>query len=229
MRALVVVDMQNDFCPGGSLAVGDGHAIVPLINRLMREGGYDVIIGTQDWHPVDHGSFAANHPGKNIFEDIILNGLPQKLWPIHCVQGTFGAEFCRDLEIGRFSSIIQKGQDRTVDSYSAFCDNGGRNKTRLETLLREFQSKCGGEIEIDVVGLALDYCVKATAVDGARLGFHVNVLLDASRAVNADPSAIAEVIRSLAIERVAVIPSTDRLKREVSRTSERAQGQAVGL
>jgi nicotinamidase/pyrazinamidase len=214
MKILLVVDVQKDFCPGGSLAVGEGDCVVPIVNRLMHEGGYDIVFASQDWHPADHGSFAANHPGKKLFEVIDLDGLPQTLWPVHCVQGSPGAEFHPDLDVRRFDAIIQKGQDANVDSYSAFADNGQRRATKLHPLIQTASQAAhvGPEgVEVDVVGLALDYCVKATALDAAKWGHKVSVILDATRAVDARPESVAKIIRELGEHGIQVIESRERL------------------
>jgi nicotinamidase/pyrazinamidase len=174
--ALILVDIQDDFCPGGALAVRDGDAVVPVANRLMD--AVDLAVATQDWHPADHGSFAANHPGRKPFELGELAGLPQVLWPVHCVQGTPGAELHADLERKRIARVFHKGVDREVDSYSGFFDNGRRRSTGLGEWLRE-----RGVDTVLVVGLATDYCVKATALDAIDLGFATTVVADGCRAV----------------------------------------------
>lgn len=129
MNALIIVDMQNDFVPGGNLAVNKGDEIIPLVNELQYCDKFDLIVATQDWHPKEHKSFAANHSGKNIFEQIYLNGLEQTLWPIHCVQSTFGAEFVSSLDMKKVEAIFRKGMDAEIDSYSGFFDNGKRKST----------------------------------------------------------------------------------------------------
>src|SRR3954451_103947 len=129
MNALILVDLQNDFCPGGALAVREGDAIIPLINGLQSK--FELILATQDWHPRNHASFAANHPGKNVGDVIDLHGLPQVLWPVHCVQNTPGADFAPALDRSRIARIFQKGTDPEIDSYSGFFDNGHRKSTGL--------------------------------------------------------------------------------------------------
>lgn len=129
MNALIIVDMQNDFVPGGNLALNKGDEIIPLVNELQHCDKFDLIVATQDWHPKEHKSFAANHSGKNIFEQINLNGLEQTLWPIHCVQSTFGAEFVSSLDMKKVEAIFRKGMDAEIDSYSGFFDNGKRKST----------------------------------------------------------------------------------------------------
>jgi len=195
-RALIVVDMQNDFLPGGALAVPDGDAVIPHIVSLLRtEGRYDLLVFSQDWHPQGHGSFASVHAGSSPFQPGELDGLPQMLWPDHCIEATEGARLVPEIEKllpelkkkGRKIHIVKKGLDRTVDSYSAFFDNARRHDTGLAATL-----KSKGIKEVDVVGLALDYCVKYTALDAASLGFSTRVLLQASRAV--DPSSLEQVL-----------------------------------
>src|SRR5580658_5419757 len=190
MNALILVDIQNDFLPGGALAVPDGDKIIPVANRLQAL--FPLVVATQDWHPVNHGSFAANHPGKKVFEQIDLNGLPQTLWPVHCVQGTTGAELATDLQRERIAKIFPKGTDAGIDSYSGLFDNGHRKSTGLGEWL-----KAKDATEVFVCGLATDYCVKFTALDAAQLGFKTYFIEDASRGVNLQPNdarnAIAEM------------------------------------
>ena len=177
MKSLILVDIQNDFLPGGALAVPGGDEIVSLANDLMEE--FEIVVATQDWHPPDHGSFAANHPGKAVFESIELSGLPQTLWPIHCVRDTPGAEFAPGLDLGRIARVFQKGTRSEVDSYSGFHDNGRRHRTGMADWLRE-----QGVTHLTVCGLATDYCVKFTALDAVCEGFQVTLALAASRGVN---------------------------------------------
>ena len=193
MKALILVDIQNDFLPGGALAVPDGDQIIPLVNRL--QSAFPLVVATQDWHPANHGSFAASHPGNNIFEQIQLNGLPQTLWPVHCVQGTPGAELAPALQRERIAKIFPKGTDSGIDSYSGLFDNGHRKSTGLGEWL-----KAQGVTEVFVCGLATDYCVKFTALDAAQMGFATSFIEDASRGVNLQPddvkNAIAEMTRA---------------------------------
>jgi len=177
MNALIVVDIQNDFLPGGALAVTDGDQIIPIVNELMKH--FDFVIATQDWHPADHKSFASNHPNHKPGDQIMLDALPQILWPAHCVQHTFGADFAKSLLTDRFDKIIQKGTNIHVDSYSGFFDNGKKQDTGLHDYLVEKQIN-----EVYVVGLATDYCVKFTALDAYGLGLKTTVISDATRAVN---------------------------------------------
>lgn len=177
MHALLLIDIQNDFLPGGALAVPGGDEIIPVVNALMQE--FDVIVATQDWHPPDHGSFAVNHPGKQLYEMIDLQGLPQTLWPVHCVQQTGGALFGPGLDTRRIARVFPKGTDPQIDSYSGFFDNGHRGDTGLADWLRG-----QGVTKLTLCGLATDYCVKFTALDALECGFKVNLHLAACRGVN---------------------------------------------
>lgn len=177
MHALLLIDIQNDFLPGGALAVPGGDEIVPVVNALMPR--FDLIVATQDWHPPDHGSFAANHPGRNVFETTDLHGLPQTLWPVHCVQNTGGALLAPGLETRRIAKIFPKGTDARIDSYSGFFDNGHRGDTGLADWLRG-----QGVTKLTLCGLATDYCVKFTALDAVECGFKVNLHLAACRGVD---------------------------------------------
>lgn len=183
-EALIVVDVQNDFCPGGALAVPDGDAILPGINSLMEE--YRSTILTQDWHPADHMSFASQHPGKEPFETTDMPYGAQILWPDHCVQGTSGAEFRAGLRTDRANLIVRKGFRREIDSYSAFFENDRTTPTGLEGYLRS----CG-LTKLTLVGLATDFCVRWSAVDAAGLGFDVSVMQDLCRAIDLDGSLSA--------------------------------------
>lgn len=177
MKCLLLVDVQNDFLPGGALAVTGGEGIIPIVNRIMSD--YDLVVATQDWHPDEHGSFAASHEGVTEFEQGVLGDLEQCFWPVHCVQGTKGAAFSPDLNTAGIDEVVRKGQNPEVDSYSGFYDNGGRQSTGLTGLLRS-----NGVTEIHVVGLALDYCVKYTALDAVKEGFKTYLIPEATRAVN---------------------------------------------
>ena len=188
--ALILVDIQHDFLPGGALAVPQGDEILPIIASLQPQ--FDHIVATQDWHPAKHGSFAANHPGTQPGQQIDLDGLSQILWPVHCVEGTEGADFPDTLDRSRWKAVFKKGQNPKGDSYSGFFDNARRGDTGLRThlLLQGVRRVC-------IVGLALDYCVKYTAIDARSLGFETIVLTDATRAVNLQPEdgkrAVAEM------------------------------------
>ena len=187
MRTLIVVDVQVDFVEGGALAVPGGGEVVPIIDRL--QGEFDLIVATQDWHPRDHASFAANHPGKQPFDRIDLHGLPQTLWPVHCVQGTPGAEFAPGLDRSRWERVFRKGTDPGVDSYSGFFDNDHRRATGLGEYLRG-----RGVKEVAVVGLATDYCVKFTALDARGEGLGVRLLAEACRGVEIQPGDCARAL-----------------------------------
>jgi len=187
MNALLLIDIQNDFLPGGALAVPRGDEVIAPVNAL--QAGFNLVVATQDWHPADHGSFAAHHPGKHPGESIELGGLPQVLWPVHCVQGTRGAEFPPALQTGRLARVFQKGTDPAIDSYSGFFDNGRRQATGLDAYLRERDVS-----HVFLCGLATDYCVKATALDARRLGYRVTLVADACRGVELSPGDVARAI-----------------------------------
>jgi nicotinamidase/pyrazinamidase len=189
-NALIIVDVQNDFLPGGALAVAHGDEVIAVANALM--GRFDLVVATQDWHPVNHGSFAANHPGKKPGEVIDLNGLPQVLWPVHCVQGTKGAEFAEALDRSKIQRIFQKGTDSTVDSYSGLNDNGHRHSTGLGEFL-----KAQDVSDVHVMGLATDYCVKFTALDAVAAGFKTHLIEDGCRGVDLKPGDVAVAIEEM--------------------------------
>ena len=182
-KALIVIDVQNDFCPGGALAVPDGDKVVPFINGMMD--GFDAVILTQDWHPAGHSSFAGSHDGKSPYDMIDMPYGPQMLWPDHCVQGTPGAGFHPDLRTDG-DLIIRKGFRPQIDSYSAFFENDRTTPTGLEGYLRTREFS-----DLTLVGLATDFCVHYSAVDAARLGFQVTVDLGGCRAIDLDGSLAA--------------------------------------
>ncbi|HYO07892.1 MAG TPA: bifunctional nicotinamidase/pyrazinamidase [Tepidisphaeraceae bacterium] len=186
-RALILVDLQNDFVPGGALAVRGGDAVVPIANRLQP--AFDLIVASKDWHPRDHGSFAVNHASRRIGEVIDLNGLPQVLWPAHCVQGTPGAEFVPGLDTSRVEKVFHKGIDPGIDSYSALFDNGHRRSTGMGEHLRG-----RGVSTVYLCGLATDYCVKFTALDARQAGFDVVVIEDACRGIDLQPGDSAAAL-----------------------------------
>lgn len=202
MRALLLVDIQNDFLPGGALAVPRGDEIIPVVQRTMA--AFPLTIATQDWHPADHGSFASQHPGRNIGDVVDLNGLPQVLWPDHCIENTRGAELTGQLEARRIARVFHKGTDRTVDSYSGFFDNGRRKSTGLDLYLRDQEVS-----ELYIAGLATDYCVKATALDARQLGFDTYVILDAVRGVELAPGDCDRALEEMRQAGVAIIEATD--------------------
>jgi nicotinamidase/pyrazinamidase len=205
VKALILVDIQNDFLPGGALAVPDGDAVVPIANKLQN--AFPLVVATQDWHPASHGSFAANHSGRKPFEQINLNGLDQTLWPIHCVQGSRGAEFAPGLNRDRIEKVFQKGTDPGIDSYSGIFDNGHRKATGLGDWL-----KSKGVTDVFICGLATDYCAKFTALDAVSLGFKTHLVEDACRGVNLRPDDVKNAIKEMKRAGVAIVQSADLLK-----------------
>ena len=194
---LIVVDVQNDFCPGGALAVPRGDETVPIVNRLAAR--FRDVVLTQDWHPAGHFSFASTHPGKKPFETIAAPYGPQVLWPDHCVQGTPGAEFHRSLQIPHAALVVRKGMDRKINSYSTFYENDRTTPTGLTGYLRE-----RGFSRVFLAGLAFDFCVRYSAEDARREGFAVFVVEDACRGIDVDGS-VASTRASLAALGVACI------------------------
>ena len=178
MKALLVVDIQNDFLPGGALGVKEGDSIIPITNEIIHYP-FDLIVATKDWHPYTHGSFADNHSGKKIGDHINLGGLDQILWPVHCLQGSQGSEFAPGWDTTRIDKVIYKGTEPLIDSYSAFNDNGHRLSTGLDFYLRD-----KGVKQLFIAGLATDYCVKYTTLDALQLGFQVYVIADACKGVD---------------------------------------------
>ena len=195
-HALIVIDVQNDFCPGGALAVDEGDVIVPLMNQLI--GTHSHVILTQDWHTADHSSFASQHQGKAPYETIEAEYGPQTLWPDHCVQGTAGAEFHAGLEWTKAELVIRKGFRRAIDSYSAFFENDRTTPTGLAGYLRE-----RGISDLTLVGLATDFCVAYSAIDAMRSGFKATVLFDACRAIDLGGS-LAAMTEKMAAEGVTL-------------------------
>ena len=191
MDALILVDIQHDFCPGGALAVPEGDAIIQKVNALQAH--FPLVVATQDWHPASHGSFAANHAGRAIGETIALDGLQQILWPVHCVQGSAGAAFHDALHLHRVEAIFRKGTAEQIDSYSGFFDNGHRKSTGLADYLRG-----KGVAGVAVVGLAADYCVKFTALDALKEGFQTQLITDAARGVNLQPEDTRQAFAAVA-------------------------------
>ena len=203
MKCLLLVDLQNGFCPGGNLPVPEGDAVIPVANRLMKEGGYDLVVASQDWHPKGHGSFASSHPGKQPFEMGELGGKPQMMWPDHCVQGTPDADFHPDLDASGIDFVQRKGTDPAVDSYSAFRDN---DQTAI-TGLSGYLSKRGVD-QLDVCGLATDYCVSASAIDAATMlpGTRIRFIEDASRGI--DPATVAAAREKMLAAGIEIITSS---------------------
>lgn len=206
MKALVVVDVQNDFLEGGALEVPGGNEIMPVINKLINN--FELIVFTQDWHPARHKSFASNQQGKNIYDVIELNGIKQVLWPDHCVQNTFGSQFHKDLNIPGEAAVFRKGTDAEVDSYSGFYDNNKIHSTGLEKYLKDNNID-----EVYICGLALDYCVKFTALDSSNLNFETYVITDATRAVNVNPDDGLHSIEELKKNGVKIISSKEILNK----------------
>ena len=210
MKALILVDIQNDFLPGGALAVPDGDAVIPMANQL--QAAFPIVVATQDWHPANHGSFAANHPGKKVFEQIELNGLPQTLWPVHCVQNSAGAALGAKLSQNRVAKIFRKGTNAGIDSYSSLFDNAHRKSTGLGEWLKE-----KGVSEVYICGLATDYCVKFSALDAMRFGFKTSVIEDACRGVNLGPDDVKNAVLEMRRAGVNIVQSAELLAETVNR------------
>jgi nicotinamidase/pyrazinamidase len=202
MNALIVVDLQNDFLPGGALAVPGGDEVIPLANELQRR--FDVVLATQDWHPPDHGSFAANHPGKKPGDRIMLDGIEQILWPVHCVQNTHGSEFAPSFDTTRIDYVFHKGIDPSIDSYSTFFDNAHRRSTGLADYLKDRAIK-----DIYLLGLALDYCVKYSALDARQLGLNTHVVLDGCRGIDLQPGDVDLALKEMKAAGAAVVQRGD--------------------
>lgn len=203
MKALIMIDIQKDFLPGGSLEVKDGDQIVPVVNRLQEH--FDMVVATQDWHPRDHRSFASNHPGKEPGDHVDLEGIDQVLWPDHCVQGSPGAEWPGELHTDKIVKVIRKGLDPLVDSYSGFYDNQHRRATGLHDVLRKH-----GISFLALTGLAADVCVKYTALDALMLGYEVFLVSDATRAVEGD-KALRKVLKELGDQGARVVTSDEAI------------------
>jgi nicotinamidase/pyrazinamidase len=190
MNALILVDIQNDFLPGGALAVPNGDEVIAVANE--QQTYFNLIVATQDWHPADHRSFAANHVGKQIGDCANVNGVPQILWPVHCVQETLGADFAASLTRDRWARVFRKGVDREIDSYSGFFDNGRIKDTGLGAYLRQHAVDT-----VFILGLATDYCVKFTALDAASLGFQTHLVLEGCRGVNLNPDDTRRAVEEM--------------------------------
>ena len=202
MRALIVVDVQNDFLPTGALPVPDGDAVIAPANALMPR--FDIVVATQDWHPADHLSFAGQHPGAKVGDVVELDGLDQILWPDHAVQNTGGAAFADALDTRRFQQIYRKGIDRHIDSYSGFFDNGHRKATGLAPWLWDHDVD-----EVFIAGLTTDYCVKYSALDASSLGFHTAVIIDACRGIEVRPGDIENALLEMRRASVRILSSVD--------------------
>jgi nicotinamidase/pyrazinamidase len=198
MNALIIVDVQNDFCLGGALPVPEADRIVGVINRIQP--AFDLVVATQDWHPIGHGGFAANHPGRSPGERAVLAGLPQVLWPVHGVEGTWGAELHPALDRSQIARVVRKGTDPHIDSYSGFFDNGRRTSTGLGEYL-----KSQGVAKVCVCGLATDYCVKATALDAVGLGFKSYLIVDACRGMDRRPGDVRKAIDEMVRQGVVLV------------------------
>lgn len=202
MNALILIDIQNDFCPGGALAVAEGDRIIPIVNQLQSR--FDLVVATQDWHPAEHRSFAANHPGRQPGDVIELEGLRQILWPVHCVQETPGADFHPALDRSRVAAVFRKGTDPRIDSYSAFFDNAHRRSTGLGEYLRQ-----QGVRSVYLCGLATDYCVKYSALDAVELAFDTYCIQDACRGVELSPGDVAQAIDQMRQASVKIVTASE--------------------
>ena len=200
-KALIVVDLQNDFMPGGALAVESGDVVLPVINALLKRP-FDRVVASLDWHPADHGSFASRH-GKEPGEEVQLGGVRQVLWPDHCVENTPGADFAPGWDAYKVQKVFHKGVDRDIDSYSVFFDNGHRKSTGLAEYLKKEQIDT-----LFLVGLATDYCAKYSALDALKLGFQVYVIEDACRGVNLHPGDDAKALQEVRTAGAHVVKST---------------------
>ncbi len=202
MNALIIVDLQNDFLPRGALPVPHGDEVIPLANELQRR--FELVVATQDWHPPDHGSFAANHPGKKPGDRIILDGIEQILWPVHCVQNTHGAEFAPAFDTSRIAHVLHKGVERNIDSYSTFFDNAHRRHTGLADYLKKLSIK-----DIYLMGLALDYCVKYSVLDARHLGLNTHVILDGCRGIELEHGDIDRALDEMIQAGATILKSAD--------------------
>lgn len=201
-KALILVDIQNDFCPGGALAVNEGDKIIPVVNSIIDK--FDYVVATQDWHPQTHSSFASNNEGKKVGDLIDIDGLPQVMWPDHCVQDSFGAEFVNTLDKSKITKVFTKGSDESVDSYSGFFDNNHKNDTGLNNYL-----KSKNVDELYVTGLATDYCVKFTVLDALKLGYKTNVVVDAVRGVDLNQGDVDKALKEMHDAGANIVQSSD--------------------
>ena len=198
MKALIIVDPQNDFMQGGALEVPKANEIILEINKLQKE--FDLVIFTKDWHPENHKSFVSQHKNKNVYDLVDLNGLQQVVWPVHCVENTFGSEIHKDIEVKEGAFFFTKGTDIEIDSYSGFFDNGKKKSTGLHDFLQK-----KGVKEVSVCGLAADYCVKFTAIDAADLGYKTRLIKNATRAVNLNPNDFENALTEMKERGVEIV------------------------
>jgi nicotinamidase/pyrazinamidase len=201
-NALLIIDVQNDFCPGGRLAVTDGDKVVPSINQIMRR--FYKVIATQDWHPDNHVSFARNHSGTKAYDVIDVGGIRQVLWPVHCVAGTKGAEFHPELNMNSFHLIVRKGTNPNIDSYSAFAENDKKTITGLEGFLKGLDIK-----QVYVCGLATDYCVLYSAMDARISGFETFIIVDACRGIDEPKGNLEKALNIIKDKGIKIINSTE--------------------
>jgi len=202
MNALILVDLQNDFLPGGALPVPHGDEVISLANELQRR--FDLVVATKDWHPPNHGSFAANHRGKKPGDRIMLDGIEQILWPVHCIQNTDGSEFASSFDTNRVAHIFHKGINPQIDSYSTFFDNAHRRHTGLAHYLEK-----RGVKNIYLMGLALDYCVKYSALDARQLGLKTHVIVDGCRGIELEPGDISRALDEMKRAGAVLLKSSD--------------------
>jgi nicotinamidase/pyrazinamidase len=202
-NCLIITDIQNDFCPGGALAITEGDKIIPLVNTLAEK--FDKVVATQDWHPPGHVSFSATHK-KKPYDIITIDGIQQVLWPEHCVQGSFGADFHKDLDLREVDLIIRKGNDLNIDSYSTFMENDKITVTGLHYYLQGLAIQ-----DLYFCGLATDYCVYYSALDARKMGFNVGVILDACRGVDVPAGNIASALQTMKERGIRILSHDDSL------------------
>ncbi|MEC7857786.1 MAG: bifunctional nicotinamidase/pyrazinamidase [Bacteroidota bacterium] len=196
MKALLVIDVQNDFLPGGKLEIKGGNQIISKINDIMNS--YNLIVATKDWHPENHISFSSNHEGKNVGDIIKHNGINQILWPDHCIQETFGSKFPKELNHNKINKIIYKGTNKDIDSYSGFNDNAKDASTELSIFLKD-----KGVDKLDCVGLATEYCVKHTALDAVKEGFNTRVIMSCTKGLSNND--IKDAINEMRLNGIVII------------------------
>lgn len=201
-NTLLIIDVQNDFCPGGKLAVKDGDRVVPGINQIMKK--FDKVIATQDWHPENHVSFAKNHVGAKAYDMIDVGGIRQVLWPVHCVAGTRGAEFHPELNMSNFHLILRKGTNPNIDSYSAFMENDKNTITGLDGYLKGLDIK-----QVYICGLATDYCVFYSAMDSRMSGFETFVIIDTCRAIDEPKGTLEKALSTMKDNEIRIINSRE--------------------